>query len=599
MIQAQKFQTKKKLGRCAIYAFIFSLCFGLGSCEQTEKMRQTIDQRAGEAKQTLDAAKKEPPHPVTYDPLTVTNKVWGGNVALRMHRGVPLPARYEDARGVTLVSAAPMSLNDIANAISAQTGIPIRLVAMTIPGKGSASSSTTTSSSSSSSSSIMDSSTSSPSASQKTAPSVGNSEMPVSYEGPLSGLLDRLSAYFGVNWHFDGSAITVSRFETRVFAVEALPGTQEINEGMQDDVNSSSGSGSSSGSTSSSSISGSSSSSSSGSQNTLTQNSTTKIELKYWDELTSVLNSMVGGQGTAIISPTMGTVTVTTTPDVMATVADYIAKENKRLSRQIAINVQIYNVNLGQSEDYNIAFTGVLNRLASLHYTSAAVPGILNPNLTTSSLGTLSVAILNNSGDQSNASDILQALSTVGDTSEVAEFPMTTLNNRPVSRRVGTDTSYVSSITQTENLSTTTGTSPAIVTPVVSTIHAGYSLQLTPRLLDDGRILLQYSLSLIDYPGNPQTACFGGTGTDCSGGSTVTLPITNNRIFVQQSMLRSGQTLVIGGVDQENASQSKQGVGSPDNPLLGGGISGDANHLMLFMAITPQVLDVGADEEHG
>ena len=34
-------------------------------------------------------------------------------------------------------------------------------------------------------------------------------------------------------------------------------------------------------------------------------------------------------------------------------------------------------------------------------------------------------------------------------------------------------------------------------TPVVSTVHDGFSLQLTPRLLDDGRILLQYSLSLI------------------------------------------------------------------------------------------------------
>jgi hypothetical protein len=55
---------------------------------------------------------------------------------------------------------------------------------------------------------------------------------------------------------------------------------------------------------------------------------------------------------------------------------------------------------------------------------------------------------------------------------------------------------------------------------------------------------------------------------------------------------------MIGGVDQEKLAQNKQGVGSPDNFLLGGGISSDNNHYMMFMAITPQVMDIAADEEH-
>ena len=163
---------------------------------------------------------------------------------------------------------------------------------------------------------------------------------------------------------------------------------------------------------------------------------------------------------------------------------------------------------------------------------------------------------------------------------------MTTLNNHPVSRRVGTDTSYVSTVTQNTTTSTSSST---ILTPTVSTIHDGFSLQLTPRLLDDGRILLQYSLSLIGLDSlNPTT--FSGVPLD--------LPVTDNRLFVQQSMLRSGQTLMIGGVDQEKLIQNKQGVGSPDNFLLGGGVSSDNSHLMLFMSITPQVMDL-AGEEHG
>jgi type II secretory pathway component GspD/PulD (secretin) len=128
------------------------------------------------------------------------------------------------------------------------------------------------------------------------------------------------------------------------------------------------------------------------------------------------------------------------------------------------------------------------------------------------------------------------------------------------------------------------------VTP--ATIHEGFSLQLTPRLLDDGRILLQYSLSLI---GLTRITSFTSGGTD---GTTVELPETTNRVFVQQSLLRSGSTLVIGGVDQEDASQGAQGVGNPFNFLLGGGTSSNIAHTMIFMAITPQVMDVPSAENN-
>ena len=571
MASTQILRTGCVVGDVAVYALVVSLCLGLGACDQTEKTRKTMDQRASEAQQALDSAKTVP-HPIAYDPLTITNKVWGGNAAIRMQRGMPLPARFEDPRGVTLVSADPMSLNALANAISAQTGIPIRLSALTIAGKASSSSSSSASSS--------------PSASQQN--SAAALEMPVAYEGPLSGLLDRLSAYFGISWRFDGSTISISRYETRIFAVEALPGSAVINEGMQDDT--SSNSGSSGGSGGSSGGGGGSSGGGGGSSNTMTQNSKTTMDFKYWDELTAVLNSIIGNQGSAVVSPTMGTVTITTTPDVMATVSDYLAKENKRMSRQIAINVQIYSVNLGQSEDFNIAFNGFLKNLSKfsgLNYTSATAPGITNTTLSQGNFGNLSIAILNGANDPTaHAGDVFQALSTIGDTTEVAQFPMTTLNNHPVSRRVGTDTAYIQSVTQNTTTSTSSST---ILTPTISTIHDGFSLQLTPRLLDDGRILLQYSLSLIGLD---------SLGTTTFSGYPLDLPITDNRLFVQQSMLRSGQTLMIGGVDQEKLQQNKQGVGSPDNFLLGGGTSSNGSHLMIFMSITPQVMDVLADEGH-
>ena len=57
----------------------------------------------------------------------VTEGVWAGNAATRMHRGIPLPAKYETARGITIVSGQPLSLADLGSSITAQTGIPVRV----------------------------------------------------------------------------------------------------------------------------------------------------------------------------------------------------------------------------------------------------------------------------------------------------------------------------------------------------------------------------------------------------------------------------------------------------------------------------------------
>lgn len=512
-----------------------------------EKTRGLINGRAEEARQSLGQA-SQPGVPSSYNPLVVTDKVWAGSSALRMHRGVPLPPKYETTRGITLVSTEPMSLADIANAITVQTGVPVHVIETGVV---------------------------------RTA-GAGNAAMPVAYEGPLSGLMERVVGYFGMGWHYDGATISVSRFETRVFAIEALPGSQSVSEGMQDDTG-----GSSSGGAGGSSGGGSSTSS-------ITQNSKFNIDLKYWDEIGQVLTSMLAGTGTVVVSPSLGIITVSTTPEIMRAVAEYLSQENKRLSRQIAINVEVYSVNLSEGEDFNVAFTAFLSRMANFGgftYSSAGAPSSVGG---LSGLGALSLAVLNPSNNRIvHAGDVFNALSAIGDTTTVAQFPMTTINNRPVSRRVGTDRAYVASSTS-NNAGTTSGGTAAVGTTVTpGTIHEGFSVQVTPRLLDDGRILMQYSLSLT---GLESIVSFNSEcGSDCSGSSgssTVQLPQTTNRIFVQQSVLRSGSMLVIGGVDQEDIGQSAQGVGNPFNFLLGGGSSNSIKHTMVFVAITPQVMDL-------
>ena len=112
--------------RTPVRVLLLGLCLlaGLSACNDKET-RDLIDEHAADAQKAMVDMKDYAPvkH---YNPLVVTDKVWAGASALRMHRGLPLPAKYETDRGVTLVSADPMTLADIANAIHVQTGIPVR-----------------------------------------------------------------------------------------------------------------------------------------------------------------------------------------------------------------------------------------------------------------------------------------------------------------------------------------------------------------------------------------------------------------------------------------------------------------------------------------
>jgi type IVB pilus formation R64 PilN family outer membrane protein len=245
---------------------------------------------------------------------------------------------------------------------------------------------------------------------------------------------------------------------------------------------------------------------------------------------------------------------------------------------------------LSQGTDFAFSFQQFLTKWASLKMPYVGPDGFPlvsgSPLCTGALAGQLGIAILPDQGG--GVQGIFQALSSLGDATRVAQFPMTTLNNKPVSRRVGRDRSYVASVQNTTSTGNTGDSVSSTITP--GTIREGFNLQLTPRLLQDGRILMQYSLSITDLV---DLRSFG----DIDSGSGVQLPETASRVFVQQSLLKSGSTLVLAGVDDEQTAQNASGVGSPFNFLLGGGSSNVTQHSMMFIAITPQVVDVASSEQ--
>lgn len=533
------------------------VCFltmvGLLAACSTGGVREEVEQKAQRIEQDLQRA-KEPMPAVRSNPLVVTDRIWTGSQAIRLHHGVPLPARLESARGVSFVSATQQSLEDIAGVLTSQIGIPVRLGPGAPTGKGGGN-------------------TAVPVRGTVAMPR-GNSDdggeagtMPIAYEGALSGLLDQVSAHYSVNWNYDGTTISFSKFETRIFVLEAMPGKGKYSDSISGGSDSGGGGG------------GGSSGGGGGGGASLSQEVKMEADLDVWSEIGNTVNAVLSGTGSAVISPSVGTITVTTTPDIMKNVARYISEQNQRLVRQIAINVDVYTADIENEDDVQNKLSLALKTIKPFTFSGVAAPAFAG---STSDFSNLTIGIINS--PNFTADSVLSAISKVSNNVRVAQFPMTTLNNVPITRRVGRDIAYLASSSTTTT--GTSGTSTTTLTP--GTLREGFSIQITPRLLADGRILLQYSLNLIDLI---KLTSFS------SGTSSVQLPETSSRVFVQQSLLRSGSTLILAGYSQDQVSQNANGTLNPYNILLGGGIANDNKKALLLIAITPQELDVPPMEQ--
>ncbi len=52
--------------------------------------------------------------------------------------------------------------------------------------------------------------------------------MSLAWNGPLSGLLDAVDTFFGLQWEYRGNQIRVFRYEVRTFALAALPSSSTV-----------------------------------------------------------------------------------------------------------------------------------------------------------------------------------------------------------------------------------------------------------------------------------------------------------------------------------------------------------------------------------
>ena len=397
-------------------------------------------------------------------------------------------------------------------------------------------------------------------------------EVPLKYTGALSGLLNYLSNRYNVYWQYKDGIIGFFTQETRIFTIYALPTETTMSANMSGSSMGENGGGNAS------------------------SNMAVSTDLKIWESIEEGVKQVVGENGKLSFSHVAGTVTVTASPYVVRKVAAYINSWNEKLSRQVAITVRVLQVSLNNSDQYGLDLSKIAfnskNITANFLGTSSAFEGAAS----------LTMTLAKPSSKFAGSEGVIQALSKQGKVHQVTSASITTLNNKVAPVQVSKTQNYLKEIKVTSSGS---GDDKSTDTDYeVDTLNYGFTMELLPRILDHGRLILLFNLSLSDVV-DWQYVNIGNSSSDSSedddGSETertsLQLPTMEMRGFVQEIAMRSGQTLVLTGFEKLQEETKTSGVGKAKMGLLGGSAVNSTARQVMVILLTPEILQSPLSQE--
>ena len=323
----------------------------------------------------------------------------------------------------------------------------------------------------------------------------------LNYSGSLRGFLDDLSTRAGLQWRYTDGRIVLSRVVTRVLAVKAVSG------GITATSNMSAGTG---------------------------INASSAANGNFWAGLSANLKEQVSPLGKIQVDERLGSVTVTDALPNVEAIERFINAQNELMMRQLTLEVEVLQVDLRQEQSTGINWASVSSKLSGNL-------SLVSPDTLGSYSGAAGATF---SFTKGNSKTLLSLLEEFGKVNTAYSAVITTTHRQPVPIGVTSKEGYLKSVTAgTVSTSSSPGTGATLT---ADTIVTGFSMLLTPTVLDSGLILLESMLSVSALRELKEFASGEGVLRN-----SIQLPAVDDFTTLQRLSVKAGETLVMTGFERE------------------------------------------------
>ncbi|MGX5914546.1 hypothetical protein ACR0ST_07445 [Aliidiomarina sp. Khilg15.8] len=389
-------------------------------------------------------------------------------------------------------------------------------------------------------------------------------QQPVSlrYQGSLGGAIEQLSLVTGLHFTPHPHVLTARRFEMAEFDVAFLAGSTHFFLG-EDGERRQPASTRSAGPVATSVVS---------EESSQFLNFSSEA-VSVWDDLERALALLLSTEGQVVLNQSSTSVLVRDYPQHVQQVRDYLLQQNRRLTRQVAVDVQVIDIAFNDEDQVGIDW--------DLVYESASSSGIVNfsSGLLNSLHGDTGsrAGLRRTSGRFSGSRALISALSEQG-VVEVSSHPrLVSLNNQIAKIVLEDNATYLASAGS--NATANVGSSDILIPGVVTT---GFELYVLPKVANS-QVVMQLSTSLSDLKGIDEVT---------SGETTIQTPSTNRKKFFMKAMVGDGETLLISGLKSSRQQwQQQRTLGSW---LFGGRREARQQRSETLLLLTPRILETGA-----
>jgi len=311
----------------------------------------------------------------------------------------------------------------------------------------------------------------------------------------------------------------------------------------------------------------------------VTQNSS-----DFWESIAENLRAIIGGaaedktgERSVVVNSQSGVVVVRAMPNELRNVAEYLAKTENTVTRQVVLEAKIIEVELSDAYQAGINWATVLTQGNRQYFLGQSGPpggfdgdllappnrqvpvgpgNVVNEFLADALGGAFTLA-----ADFADFNAFIELLGLQGRTRVLSSPRVSTIHNQKAVIKAGSDEFFVTGIQSNTTTGESTTTSVDIeLTPFFS----GVALDVTPQINDQGDVLMHIHPTVSDVTDQQKELSIRG--------QTDSLPLALSQIRESDSIVRarSGQVIVIGGLmRQTRRDQDYKTPFLSDVPLLG------------------------------